>query len=309
MSDRTALRATAALTVAVVVVALLVLVLVDPGRLRSVLGGGPASAPTADSDDESDADSVAEPVAGLRETPPPPGPPVTTIDPAHPFAGSPAADYPSGIAGLRLPPAKRVGSFSAKEVGQALGLARRYFAASRLDPEVIAGAYPTDVIALLDPESKDTGLRDALRQPRTGDGPTQYVTRVDPRQDVLHGSVIKVNGTATVRAVSPHELVVTVEALVVYAFRRVDGTPEVTRVVLRVRQELSTFRGMVTTPGTVWRGKSSTTWAGVLCTTTEDGYLHPAYEGEQGQVAGPSADPYDARQPPPDADCWNATRV
>jgi hypothetical protein len=121
--------------------------------------------------------------------------------------------------------------------------------------------------------------------------------------------VIKVNGTATVRAVSRDELVVAVDALVVYAFRRLDGTPKVARVVLRVQQEVSTFRGMVTTPGTVWRGKSRTSWAGVLCTDTADAYLHPSYGDEQGEIPGPTVDPYDARRAAPETPCWNASRV
>lgn len=295
MHDRTAFRSTAALTVILVLVGLLVLVLLDPGRFRSVLDFGSAAAPTA----SPVGDSAARPATELGNTPPPVSP-VIRIDPAHPFAGSPAADYPSGIAGLRMPAAKRVGAFSAKEVVLALDLTRRYFAATRLDPKVIAGQYPTGVFALFEPHGRELldPLRRGLRQPTAKDDPTLYVTRLDPRQDVLHGSVVKVNGTATVRVGTPDQLIVSIDVLVVYATRRVDGPQEVTRVVLRQQQDLHTFHhnGRNMTPGLIWPGASGLVWSGVTC--EPDGYTHPQYPSEWQSTVGPSGDdPYDARQP------------
>lgn len=295
MHDRTAFRSTAALTVALVLVGLLVLVLTDPGRFRSVLDVGSAKAPTASEND----DPVAEPVTGPRNTPPAESSKIV-IDPAHPFAGSPAADYPAGIAGLRMPAAKQAGAFSAKEVALALDLTRRYFAATRLDPKVIAGQYPTGVFALFEPHGRELldPLRRGLRHPTAKDDPTLYVTRFDPRHDVLHGSVVKVNGTATVRVGTPDQLIVGIDVLVVYATRRVDGPPEVTRVVLRQQQDLHTFHhnGRNMTPGLIWPGASGLEWSGVTCET--DGYTNPQYPSEWQSTVGPSGDdPYDARQP------------
>jgi hypothetical protein len=293
VNDRTAFRSTAALTVALVLVALLALVIVDPGRFSSVLNFGPASA-SADG-----GDPAAKPVPEL--VPP-------TIDPAHPFAGSPAADYPAGVAGLRMPAAKQIGEFSAKEVAQALDLAKRYFAATRLDPKVIAGQYPTGVFALLDPWGRETldGLRQRLRSPTETDDPTSYVTRFDPREDVLHGSVIKVAGTATLRLDARDNLVVSLDSVVVYAVRRVDGPPEVTRVVFREHQDFNTFHGMGTTPGKVWLGATRVQWSGIDCAAASSGYVHPQYPSEWREDVGPSGeDPYDTREPltPDDPGC------
>jgi hypothetical protein len=285
MYDRTAFRSTAGLTVAVVLVALLVLLLLDPGRFRSVLDF-----------------RSGDPVTGPRGAPPAPGSQVAAIDPTHPFAGSPAAAWPAGVAGLKLPAAERVGSFPAAEVAQALDLAKRYVAATRLDPKVVAGQYPTGVFALVDP--KNTGFRnqlaDALRRPGAGRDPASYVTRLDPRLDVLHGSIIKVNGTATVRERSPGELVVSTESLIVYAVRRVAPPSEVTRVVLREQLELLTYHDRDATAGKVWPGSGQATWAGAWC-TSPDGYLHPEYLSEWRRSSDTGADPYDLRRPVADA--------
>lgn len=299
MYDRTAFRSTAALTVVLVLAGLLVLVARDPGRFRSVLDFGPATAPAASEDGDPAARPAPRPGT---TTPPPPVSPVIAIDPAHPFAGSPADGYPTGLAGLRMPAAKRIGVFSAAEVARALELAKRYFAAARLDPGVIAGNYPTRAFALVDPKGKESlaALRQAFRRPTAQNDPTSFVTRLDPRRDVLHGSVIKVNGTATVRAGIADELVVSYDVLVVYAVRRAHGSPEVTRVVLREHGETRTFHDLGTTPGTVWLGIFLGQWAGIDCGAAPDGYVHPQYPS-QWRGTDPSADdPYDARRP-----IWN----
>jgi hypothetical protein len=280
MNDRTTFRSTAALTGALVLVALLVLVLHDPGRFHSVLNFGP---PRANGD-------VA---AGA-----PQGSQVAPIDAAHPFAGSPAADWPAGVEGIKLPAAERVGSFSATEVATALDLTKRYVAATRLDPRVIAGQYPTGVFALIDP--KHTGLRnrlaDALRRPGPDRDPATYITRLAPHLDLLHGSIIKVNGAATVRERSPGELVVSTDSLIVYAVRRVAPPSEVTRLVLREQLELATYHGRDTTAGKVWPERGEATWAGAWC-TAPDGYLHPEYMSEWRRSSDTGADPYDIDRP------------
>lgn len=310
MKDRAALHATTAVTIAVVLIGLIVLVIVDPGRFRSVLNAGPATAPTASEDGE----AIATPITVPGSTPPPPVSPVTTIDPAHPFAGSPAADYPTGIAGLRMPPAKRVGAFSAQEVARALELARRYFAATRLDPGVIAGNYPTRALALLDPKGKESleHIRQAFRSPTEKNDPTTFVTRLDPRRDVLHGTVIKVNGSATVRPGHADELVVAYDVLVVYAVRRIQGSPEVTRVILHEHGETRTYHGLDTTPGTVWLGTFQGQWAGIHCGADPGGYVRPQYPSEwRDSDPSPADDPYDTRRPMSGgtSGCRDASRI
>ena len=298
MNDHTRFRQTAALTVILVLVGLLVLVVQDPGRFRSALNFGPATAPA-------NGDSAA----GAS-----PRPRVPSIDPAHPFAGSPAADWPAGIAGLKLPSAGRVGSFSAAQVATMVNLTKRYIAATRLDPKVIAGEYPTGVFAVVDPESTDfqTRLRDALRRPATSRDPVSYITRLDPRLDMLHGSVVKVNGIVNVRERLRGELVVTTDSLIVYAVRRAAPASEVTRVVLREQLEFVSFA--LYTPA---RGASPVSgrviWSGASC-AAPDGYLHPVYPSKRKDVGDtdPDADPYDTSRPiadGPSERCGSISRI
>jgi hypothetical protein len=298
MNDQTRFRSTAALTVTLVLVGLLVLVVQDPGRFRSALNFATATA-TAPANGDSTAGA-------------PPGPRVPSIDPAHPFAGSPAADWPAGIAGLKLPAAGRVGSFSATQVATMVDLTKRYIAAARLNPKVIAGGYPTGVFAVVDPA--DTGfqtqLRDALRRPATTRDPVSYITRLDPRLEVLHGSVIKVNGTVNVRERSRGELVVTTDSLIVYAVRRVAPPSEVTRVVLREQLELVSY-ALYTPTGGAWPVSGQVIWSGASC-AAPDGYLHPVYPSTWKDVGDTYPDPYDTSSPIADGSserCGSISRI
>jgi hypothetical protein len=186
---------------------------------------------------------------------------------------------------------------SVNQVATMVDLTKRYIAAARLDPKVIASGYPTGVFAVVDPADKgfQTQLRDALRRPATTRDPVSYITRLDPRLDVLHGSVIKVNGTVNVRERSRGELVVTTDALIVYAVRGVAPGSEVTRVVLREQLELVSY-ALHTPAGGAWPVSGQVIWSGASCAAS-DGYLHPVYPSAWTDLGDTSPDPYDTSSP------------
>lgn len=69
--------------------------------------------------------------------------------PSDPFAGTPAAAYPKGEAGITLPAAKPVAGFTAAQVGSALGRVRAALIAGRLASSMLTGHDPQPYLALL----------------------------------------------------------------------------------------------------------------------------------------------------------------
>jgi hypothetical protein len=75
--------------------------------------------------------------------------------PTDPFAGTPAAAYAKGQAGITLPKAKAVTGFSAAQVGAALQQVRKALVAGRLDHDMLVDHRPTGFLNLLSPNSRD----------------------------------------------------------------------------------------------------------------------------------------------------------
>jgi hypothetical protein len=71
-----------------------------------------------------------------------------------PFAGTPAAAYPLGEAGITLPKATAVKGFTAAQVGAALRKVRKALIASRLDDAMLTGHDPAKLLALLAPNAR-----------------------------------------------------------------------------------------------------------------------------------------------------------
>ncbi|MEU4244749.1 hypothetical protein [Actinoplanes sp. NPDC026619] len=149
-----------------------------------------------------------------------PTPSASTAAPAGPFAGTPAAGYPKGAAGITLPPAKAVQGFSAKQVTADLAKVRTALIASRLDPRMTDRHDTSGFVKLLAPASQtfakthfgtETGLSlatwidplaplDPAEQPRVS-GRVSYVSKVQQGIPML---------------------TVTTNFIWVYAFRRAD---------------------------------------------------------------------------------------
>lgn len=74
--------------------------------------------------------------------------------PTDPFAGTPAARFPKGAAGISLPPAKAVTGFTAAQVGAALKQVRAALIAGRLASGMLVGHHPAPFLALLAPNDR-----------------------------------------------------------------------------------------------------------------------------------------------------------
>jgi hypothetical protein len=137
------------------------------------------------------------------------------FDAARPFDSTPAADWPAGVAGIVLPKAEAVGTFSAEQVAEATEFVRGVLAASRLDHRMLVDHDPTAYLDLLAP--------DAHRQlePLFGDGREpevqSLVSLVAPGSTLLPVEP-KVSGTMSVRQGGAGELVVHTNYVFAYAF-------------------------------------------------------------------------------------------
>ena len=153
----------------------------------------------------------------------PPGVSVTTSARAAatgPFAGTPAANYPKGAAGITLPPAKAVHGFSAKQVAADLAKVRTALIASRLDPRMIERHDTSGFRKLLAPTSQTF----AEKQFGTEYG-LSLVTWIDPGTPLDSGEQPRVSGRITYGSKLQQGipmLTVTTNFIWVYAFQRAD---------------------------------------------------------------------------------------
>jgi hypothetical protein len=221
---------------------------------------------------------------------------------ARPFAGSPAAAWADGAAGVVPPPAKAVGSASRSQVRDALRTTQRYVVAANLDPRTLRGDWPAAAIALIDPRDTATLARfdRDLRTPDAQHDPLGLLTRYNPADLRLVGSVIKVKGTMSFRAGPSGSVDVNTDYTFVYPFTKADGaTGQISRVI--VRQTLRT-RVDPASPGHLHLLDVRTHDFDNSC-AAHDGYLHPAFAGDAPTPSAtpaptaPRVDPYDLATP------------
>ena len=137
-----------------------------------------------------------------------------------PFAGTPAANYPTGAAGITLPPAKAVRGFSAKQVAAYLAQVRTALIASRLDPRMIDRHDTSGLVKLLAPGSRSF----AEKQFGTENG-LSLATWIDPRAPLDPGEKPRVSGRVSYESKVQQGipmLTVTTNFIWVYAFQRSD---------------------------------------------------------------------------------------
>lgn len=242
-----------------------------------------------------------------------------TLD--RPFAGSPAEQWADGEAGIVLPRATAVASFSKAQVKKALEQTKTLLVAGSLDPNTLEGSRPKAVFDVIDPRQKDvlTLLDEALLKPDKDHDPVTMFSRFDPGAIRLAGSVVKTRGRMTFKAGANGSLTVHTDYTFVYPVVRPDDSAgEVTRTVVRrvLDTNLQDPARYLVTPGKIditnYRYDASNSTCGVF-----DGYLHPAFTtaapGATGtQPAGPTSDPYDRSQElaaGSDAPCGTASRV
>ena len=94
---------------------------------------------------------------------------------AGPFAGTPAAAYPIGAAGITLPPAKRTGDFTAKQVAAGLAKVRAALVTARLDRASMTAKDPERLARQFAPDARASIRKDFSRETVAS-----YATRLAP---------------------------------------------------------------------------------------------------------------------------------
>jgi hypothetical protein len=239
--------------------------------------------------------------------------------PVLPFASTPAKNWADGAAGIVVPAAKPVGTFTAAQVEAAYQTTRSLLIAGDLNEPTLLGGPPTAFADLLASHQR-TQFLDGLDKKGVNKAglplsTRQWVTSFAPGSAKLIGSVIKVRGTMSATSVSVSDttaLAVTVNYVFVYAIERPGNAIDWMRLVTH-RNGNFDFAAWQDPGGqlTPW-DLTSGNQAGAECGGT-DGYVYPDYPNErrpgaQPSASGPALNPYSlATELPANVSCAQST--
>lgn len=253
--------------------------------------GGPETAAASPLPAETAA-PTAPPAAADPETP--------TLD--RPFAGSPALRWADGEAGITLPKATPVGTLSKAQVEQALRQTRNLLVDANLDPATLRGERPETALGAIEPGQTDLLglLNTSLRTPDENHDPLTMFSRFDPAEVRLVGDVVKTRGRMTFKPGEHASVAVHADYTFVYPLVQTNGSPEVTRTIVRrvLDLELSDPAKYQVTPGKITVLRYDQEIGNSAC-DVYDGYLHPDFsttEPTGAPPSGPTTDPYDRSQ-------------
>jgi hypothetical protein len=172
----------------------------------------------------------------LNESDDPGGDPAGSGDTSgDPFAGTPAAEFADGEAGIQLPEAQAVGDFSAEQVADTLALVEDALIATRLDTTMLVEHDPEPFIALMS-EDNQPGLREEFTSANFGYFASQFADGAE-----LAIPTPRVDGDITYEATTDdagYRVIEVVTSFVwAYAFEVPSDDPELDGVVV-VRDEL-----------------------------------------------------------------------
>jgi hypothetical protein len=234
------------------------------------------------------------------------------------FAGSPAASFAGGAAGIVLPVPRGVGTFSTFQVGRAFETVKKLLITANLDWPTLRGQTPTAFGSLLVRQQR-TWFYDHLAKPLSLKNRPHFVTRSMvtsfARGTEFVGSVIKVHGdpmTASVATVNGRPaLQISVNYVFVYAVEQQGNPGSRIRVVAHERAVVQFAQwddpGGMLEP---WVSDFGDGYANAQCGTT-DGYVHPAFpQVGPGAVkpSGQPVDPYNLATPQSTQACQPITR-
>ncbi|HVK21873.1 MAG TPA: hypothetical protein VM677_10980 [Actinokineospora sp.] len=143
---------------------------------------------------------------------------VIAIDAAEPFAGTPAADWADGEAGVVIPPVEAIGGHTAAEVADAYQRARAVVLAAMLDPTVIMGVDSEPYLRLFAPGDR-ADLRAALSDPERVNG---FLVRFEPGTTLLPRPP-KVRGRMWAESAGAGKLLVRTRFVVAYPLHTDSG--------------------------------------------------------------------------------------
>lgn len=207
---------------------------------------------------------------------------------ADPFAGSAAAAWSEGRAGIVLPPHEDTAHYSAAQVREALEQVRDFVTGTQLDPDVWGGMRPWSAALRLETD-QHAQLTAAFDHPVDDDvhSVTGWVTRFDPRQIVVAETKVRVSAVTTVAETTDQELFVTVDGVFVYALKAVGGDTWTRFVVHRAWEFQVDRQGLRS--GTMRVRRIVTIAAPQACTADTAAYFRPMPATVP--VAAPGASP------------------
>jgi hypothetical protein len=246
--------------------------------------------------------------------PKPLSPPSATV--AAPFLGTPAQSYADGAAGIVIPPAQPVGSYTAAQVAAAYQTTKQMLVAAHLDGPTLAGGAPDSFASMLIPQQRTqfvsgldkTGLDSGGYQNST----RAWVTSFAPGTELV-GDVIKVHGTmqaGTSTNGSYPVLQIHADYLFVYPVERPRDPSTLMRIVDRdvVDVDFGAYAGPGSALQPWWQVVGSLN-AGARC-DVNDGYLHPEFPNgppDKVKPKGIPVNPYDQSTPAPSNAICRAT--
>jgi len=198
-----------------------------------------------------------------------------TVDVTTPFAGTPAADFADGAAGIVLPPAAPLGTIPASAVAAAYEQVKEVLVTSRLSRPVLESHQVERYLGLLAPDAQ-AQIRPTFSNPAESYALT---TRIADGYHLLPVQP-KVNGSMTAALGEEGELRIHTNFVFVYAFEprgRVTSPTEILTVD-RFEADFSVLdaRWPPSSQG-IWPGTVKSFHYGMACTAHERGELAPAY--------------------------------
>ena len=236
----------------------------------------------------------------------------------HPFAGSPAAGYADGAAGIVPPRARPAGTYPAAAVAAAYTTVRKLLIAAYLDSRTLRGGSPDSFARLLIPQQRTQFVHD-LSLPGADSHGAARSSRAEvfsfaPGTTQIAGSVIKVHGRMWAGQASANgrpALRIWTSYVFVYPVERPGDPSTLIRVV--THNYAAVEFGQWDDPGGAvepwlyeWPGGGT---ADDRCDVA-DGFVHPAFpNGPPETVApsGPPRDPYSLASPPSRTGCEQTT--
>lgn len=249
-------------------------------------------------------------LVGLRVlgvwTPRSPGPAAETTAgpgtpaPPSPFAGTPAAGFAEGAAGIVLPPAEPVGDFTANDVAEALTQVRQALIAARLDQTMLVDHDPASFVGRL-----ATAQQRAMQEVFDSATFATFATQV-AEDAVLMPAPPRVAGEISYRATTAERDLPVLEVVTnfvwVYAFQPPDAARAgATIVVVRdaLRWEGRYDRAWLETSRGMWLADAASYGWGVDCDAYQKGMIRP---GRLADPAQHSAVAFDPERPLPSRD-------